>query len=254
MDSCRPAPLAGLRGAGVYGAAAGAARAPTPLGGRALLPARQAASRNKSTFAARRPAADDQAARPSAAVALFPRRSRGLPSRTPLAFAAANAAFPPRDAGGTTPFPGDPHAQRGPARVLVHNNKRRHRSPAGRDRGRRRGGARPAAARDGQRLLHAEKAQRITQDERRRSLTTLAALPIHIDPDTAAQAFGRTPRCANAAWRGAMRPWQIRRVLEQAAGEIEVTGKSGHGGHTRPTRQEQNDEGSAACEAVGTGR
>ena len=41
-------------------------------------------------------------------------------------------------------------------------------------------------------LLQAEKARRITQDERRRSLTTLAALPIHIDPDTAAQAFGRT--------------------------------------------------------------
>ena len=41
-------------------------------------------------------------------------------------------------------------------------------------------------------LLQAEKARRITQDERRRSLTMLAALPIHIDPDTAAQAFGRT--------------------------------------------------------------
>lgn len=41
-------------------------------------------------------------------------------------------------------------------------------------------------------LLQAEKARRITQDERRRSLTSLAALPIHIDPDTAAQAFGRT--------------------------------------------------------------
>ena len=41
-------------------------------------------------------------------------------------------------------------------------------------------------------LLYAERARRITGDERRRSLTTLAALPIHIDPDTAAQAFGRT--------------------------------------------------------------
>lgn len=41
-------------------------------------------------------------------------------------------------------------------------------------------------------LLQAEKARRITQDERRRSLATLAALPIHIDPDTASQAFGRT--------------------------------------------------------------
>ena len=41
-------------------------------------------------------------------------------------------------------------------------------------------------------LLYAEKARRITRDERRRSLTTLAALPIRIDPDTAAQAFGST--------------------------------------------------------------
>ena len=41
-------------------------------------------------------------------------------------------------------------------------------------------------------LLYAEKARRITRDERRRSLTTLAALPICIDPDTAAQAFGST--------------------------------------------------------------
>ena len=41
-------------------------------------------------------------------------------------------------------------------------------------------------------LLQAEKARRITQDERRRSLTTLAALPIHIDPETAAQAWSRT--------------------------------------------------------------
>ncbi len=41
-------------------------------------------------------------------------------------------------------------------------------------------------------LLQAEKARRITIDERRRSLTTLAALPIHIDPDTASQAFTRT--------------------------------------------------------------
>jgi predicted nucleic acid-binding protein len=47
-------------------------------------------------------------------------------------------------------------------------------------------------------LLHAEKARRITQDERRRSLTTLAALPIHIDPDTAAQAWSRTLGLAEA--------------------------------------------------------
>jgi len=47
-------------------------------------------------------------------------------------------------------------------------------------------------------LLYAEKARRITTDERRRSLTTLAALPIHIDPDTAAQAWGRTLGLAEA--------------------------------------------------------
>ncbi len=47
-------------------------------------------------------------------------------------------------------------------------------------------------------LLHAEKARRITHDERRRSLTTLAALPIHIDPDTAAQAWGGTLSLAEA--------------------------------------------------------
>ncbi len=47
-------------------------------------------------------------------------------------------------------------------------------------------------------LLHAEKARRITIDERRRSLTTLAALPIHIDPDTAAQAWNRTLGLAEA--------------------------------------------------------
>ncbi len=47
-------------------------------------------------------------------------------------------------------------------------------------------------------LLHAEKARRITQDERRRSLSTLAALPIHIDPDTAAQAWSRTLGLAEA--------------------------------------------------------
>ena len=41
-------------------------------------------------------------------------------------------------------------------------------------------------------LLQAEKARRITGDERRRALTTLAALPIHVDPDTAAQAWDRT--------------------------------------------------------------
>ncbi len=47
-------------------------------------------------------------------------------------------------------------------------------------------------------LLQAEKARRITLDERRRSLTTLAALPIHIDPDTAAQAWGQTFGLAQA--------------------------------------------------------
>ncbi len=47
-------------------------------------------------------------------------------------------------------------------------------------------------------LLQAEKARRITQDERRRSLATLAALPIHIDPDTAAQAWSRTLSLAEA--------------------------------------------------------
>ena len=47
-------------------------------------------------------------------------------------------------------------------------------------------------------LLHAEKARRITHDERRRSLTTLAALPIHIDSDTAAQAWHRTLGLAEA--------------------------------------------------------
>lgn len=47
-------------------------------------------------------------------------------------------------------------------------------------------------------LLYAEKARRITTDERRRSLTTLAALPIHIDPDTAAQAWSRTLSLAEA--------------------------------------------------------
>lgn len=41
-------------------------------------------------------------------------------------------------------------------------------------------------------LLQAEKARRITQDERRQSLITLAALPVHIDPNTAAQAWSRT--------------------------------------------------------------
>jgi predicted nucleic acid-binding protein len=47
-------------------------------------------------------------------------------------------------------------------------------------------------------LLQAEKARRITQDERRRALTTLAALRIHIDPDTASQAWGRTLALAEA--------------------------------------------------------
>ena len=47
-------------------------------------------------------------------------------------------------------------------------------------------------------LLQAEKARRITLDERRRSLTILAGLPIHIDPDTSAQAWGRTLSLAEA--------------------------------------------------------
>ena len=47
-------------------------------------------------------------------------------------------------------------------------------------------------------LLQAEKARRITQEERRRALTTLAALPVHIDPDTAAQAWSRTLALAEA--------------------------------------------------------
>jgi predicted nucleic acid-binding protein len=47
-------------------------------------------------------------------------------------------------------------------------------------------------------LLQAEKTRRITPEERRRALTTLAALPIHIDPDTAAQAWSRTLAVAEA--------------------------------------------------------
>jgi predicted nucleic acid-binding protein len=47
-------------------------------------------------------------------------------------------------------------------------------------------------------LLYVEKARRITPDERRRSLTMLAALPIHIDPDTAAQAWNRSLTLAEA--------------------------------------------------------
>jgi predicted nucleic acid-binding protein len=47
-------------------------------------------------------------------------------------------------------------------------------------------------------LLQAEKARRITLGERRRSLTILAGLPIHIDPDTSAQAWGRTLSLAEA--------------------------------------------------------
>jgi predicted nucleic acid-binding protein len=47
-------------------------------------------------------------------------------------------------------------------------------------------------------LMQAEKARRITQEERRRALTALAALPVHIDPDTAAQAWSRTLDLAEA--------------------------------------------------------
>ena len=47
-------------------------------------------------------------------------------------------------------------------------------------------------------LLQAEKARRITQEERRRALSMLAALPVHIDPDTAAQAWSRTLVLAEA--------------------------------------------------------
>lgn len=47
-------------------------------------------------------------------------------------------------------------------------------------------------------LLRAERAKRITSDERRRALATLAALPIHIDADTAVQAWDRTLNLAEA--------------------------------------------------------
>ena len=47
-------------------------------------------------------------------------------------------------------------------------------------------------------LLQVEKARRITQEERRRALITLAALPVHIDPDTASQAWSRTLALAEA--------------------------------------------------------
>ncbi len=47
-------------------------------------------------------------------------------------------------------------------------------------------------------LLQAEKARCITQQERRRAPTTFAALPIHIDPDTAVQAWGQTLALAEA--------------------------------------------------------
>lgn len=47
-------------------------------------------------------------------------------------------------------------------------------------------------------LLQAQKAQRVTANEVRRSLATLAGLPIHIDSDTAAQAWGRSLSLAEA--------------------------------------------------------
>lgn len=47
-------------------------------------------------------------------------------------------------------------------------------------------------------LLQVEKARRITAEERRRALSTLAALPIRIDPDTAAEAWGRSLGLAEA--------------------------------------------------------
>ena len=47
-------------------------------------------------------------------------------------------------------------------------------------------------------LLQAEKAGRITPAERRQALTTLAGLPVHIDPDTAAHAWSQTFGLAQA--------------------------------------------------------
>jgi predicted nucleic acid-binding protein len=47
-------------------------------------------------------------------------------------------------------------------------------------------------------LLQAEKARRITLMERRQALGQLAALPVQIDPDTAAQAWGQTLSLAEA--------------------------------------------------------
>jgi predicted nucleic acid-binding protein len=47
-------------------------------------------------------------------------------------------------------------------------------------------------------LLNAQKAGRITLVERRQALATLGGLPIHIDPDTAAQAWGGTLSLAEA--------------------------------------------------------
>lgn len=47
-------------------------------------------------------------------------------------------------------------------------------------------------------LLQAERARRITRDERQRSLAALAALPISIDAETAARAFGPTAALAEA--------------------------------------------------------
>jgi predicted nucleic acid-binding protein len=47
-------------------------------------------------------------------------------------------------------------------------------------------------------LLVAEKRQRITPAERRQALATLAGLPVQIDPETAAQAWGQTLSLAEA--------------------------------------------------------
>lgn len=47
-------------------------------------------------------------------------------------------------------------------------------------------------------LLQAERARRITRGERQRSLAALAALPVRIDAETAAQAFGPTAALAEA--------------------------------------------------------
>lgn len=47
-------------------------------------------------------------------------------------------------------------------------------------------------------LLQAERARRIARHERRNSLTFLAALPVRLDPETAALAHGRTTDLAEA--------------------------------------------------------